>query len=338
MGYQKESPVLKQWVALGLLAGVMMLGFSASATASAAAEVLDRIVAVVNEEIILLSELNERMAPYAQRVREQGFDLDREKQMLGQLREEMINRLVDEKLTDQEIARNDIQLDEAAVDRTIERIKAANKFSDEDLRRQLALEQMTMEEYRDSIREQVLRTQLVNYEVKSRIVITDQEIQDYYDNHPELYGGEVYFHLKNILLRVPQFASESEKQALVEQMQAIRAQITAGESFSDLARAHSQGPSAQEGGDIGEFAKETLSPQIRTALEGLAPGQATDVLDTDQGLQLFYLEAINRTEGKPLASVKAEIHQKLFEQVVDQKFLAWLEELRSQSHIKIFVD
>ena len=329
---------MKRYVALGLMTAVMMLGFSASATASAAAEVLDRIVAVVNEEIILMSELNERMAPYAQRVREQGFDLDRETQMLGQLREEMIDRLVDEKLTDQEIARNDIQLDEAAVDRTIDRIKTANNFSDEELQRYLASEQMTMEAYRDSIREQVLRTQLVNYQVKSKIVITDQEIQAYYDNHPDIYGGRVHYHLKNILMRVPDFASEQEKQAILDQMQAIRSQVAAGEAFEDLARAHSQGPTAQEGGNIGEFAKQTLSPQIQTALEGLSPGQVTDVLDTDQGWQLFYVEAINRSEGTPLASVKDEIHQKLFEQVVDQKFMAWLEELRSQSHIKIIVD
>lgn len=329
---------MKRYVALGLLTGVMMLGFSASATASAAAEVLDRIVAVVNEEIILLSELNERMAPYAQRVREQGFDLDRENQMLRQLRAEMIDRLVDEKLTDQEIARNDIELDDAAVDRAIEQIKTANNLSDEELQRYLASEQMTMQAYRDSVREQVLRTQLVNYQVKSKIVITDQEIQAYYDNHPEVYGGKVYYHLKNILMRAPRFASEAEKQAVFDQMQAIRSQVTAGGPFEDLARTHSQGPSAEDGGDIGKFAKETLSPQIQAALEGLTPGQVTDVLDTDQGLQLFYLDAVNRTEGTPLASVKAEIHQKLFEQVVDQKFVAWLEELRSQSHIKINVD
>jgi peptidyl-prolyl cis-trans isomerase SurA len=108
------------------LIGVLMLFFTATATASAASEVLDRIVAVVNEDIILLSELKERMAPYAQRIRQQGFDLDKERQMLFKVREEMLNRLVDEKLTDQEIKRNDIQVDEAEIDSTIERIKAAN--------------------------------------------------------------------------------------------------------------------------------------------------------------------------------------------------------------------
>jgi peptidyl-prolyl cis-trans isomerase SurA len=67
----------------------------------------------------------------------------------------------------------------------------------------------------------------------------------------------------------------------------------------------------------------------------LTPGQATAVVATDQGFQLFYVEAIHQTEGKPLESVREEIHQKLFAEVVDKKFLSWLEDLRSQSHIKI---
>ena len=191
---------LKRFIALGLLIGLSTLLSSAAATASAAAEVLDRIVAVVNEDIILQSELNERMEPYVKRVREQGFDMDREQIMLITLREDIINKLVDEKLTDQEILRNDIQVSEAAVDNMIANIKSANNYTDADLERFLEREQMSLEEYRETIREQVLRTKLVNYQVKSNIVITEEEIQSYYDSHPEMYGGEARYHLKNILM------------------------------------------------------------------------------------------------------------------------------------------
>jgi peptidyl-prolyl cis-trans isomerase SurA len=318
-----------------MLIGVWVLVFTATATASAASEVLDRIVAVVNEDIILLSELEERMGPYAQRIRQQGFDLDKERQMLFTVRDEMLNRLVDEKLTDQEIKRYDIQVDEAEIDSTIERIKAANTFTDEDLRRFLEQDQMTMEQYRENIKEQVLRTRLVNYQVKSKIVITEEEIRAYYDSHPEVYGGTLRYHLRNILMRVPEFATDAEKQTIREQMQQIRLRIEAGQSFADLARTYSQSPAAVNGGDIGEFAKETLSPKIQAALDELTPGQATAVVDTDQGFQLFYVEAVDRTEGKPLESVREEIHQKLFAEVVDKKFLSWLEDLRSRSSIKI---
>ena len=306
-----------------------------AAGASTAAEVIDRIVAVVNEDIILLTELNERVEPYAQRIRRQAFDLEREREMIFQVRTEMLNRLVDEKLTDQEIRRLDIQVDEAQIDAAIEQIKNANSFTDEDLRGFLEREQMTMETYRSQIKEQILRTRLVNYQVKSKIVITDEDIRAYYDAHPENYGGKLRYHLRNILMRVPDFATDAEKQAIHDQMAALRSAIDEGASFADLARANSQSPAAADGGDIGEFDKASLSPQIQAALEGLAPGQTTPVLDTDQGFQLFYLEAINRTEGKPLESVREEIRQKLFNEVVDKKFLSWLDDLRSRSHIKI---
>jgi len=186
-----------------------MLIFTATATASAASELLDRIVAVVNEDIILLTELNDRMRPYVQRIRQQGFDADQERKMLFKVREEMLNRLVDEKLTDQEIRRNDIQVDDSEIDRTIERIKQSNYFTDEDLRQYLEREQLTMQEYRAQIKEQVQRTRLVNYQVKSKIVITEEEIQAYYDSHPEEYGGKVSYHLRNILMRVPEYSTDA---------------------------------------------------------------------------------------------------------------------------------
>jgi peptidyl-prolyl cis-trans isomerase SurA len=326
---------LKWNIKLGGLTGMLLLLFAATATASAATEVIDRIVAVVNEDIILLSELNQRMRPYVQEVRKQGFDLDRERKMLFKVREEMLNRLVDEKLTDQEIKRNGIQVDESEIDSTIERIKKSNYFTDEDLRRFLEQQEMTMEQYRKQIKEQFLRSRLVTYEVKSKIVITDEEIQAYYDSHPELYSGEISYRLRNILMRVPEYATDSEKQAVHERMQQLKSQIEAGASFADLATAHSQSPTAADGGYVGEFKRDMLSPQILAALDGLAAGQTTDVLDTELGLQLFYLDAINRSEGKSLDTVRAEIQQKLYTEVVDKKFVSWLEDLRSQSHIKI---
>jgi len=326
---------LKRNLSMDALIGILMLVVTATATASAASEVLDRIVAVVNEDIILLSELRERMAPYAQRIHRQGLDPDNERKTLFKVREEILNRLVDEKLTDQEIQRNEIQVDSAEIDSTIERIKTSNSFTDEDLRGFLAQEQITMEQYRDRIKEQVLRTRLVNFQVKSKVVITEEEIRAYYDDHPELFGGKIRYHLSNILLRVPDFSTDAEETALRGRMRQLRSRIEAGEAFADLAQIYSQSPSAADGGDIGEFETESLSPQIQAALDGLKPGQTTATLETDQGLQLFYVEAINRGEGTPLERVRDEIHHKLFTELVDDKFLSWLEDLRGQSHIKI---
>jgi peptidyl-prolyl cis-trans isomerase SurA len=314
-----------------IVAGLLLLVFTGSATA----EVVDRIVAVVNQDIILMSELRDRMQPYTQRILQQNLDKDKQREVLFKVRKEILDRLVDEKLTDQEIKREKIQVDEAEIDQTIERIKAANYFTDEDLRQHLQQDHMTMKQYRDKVKEQILRARLLNYEVKSRIVVTEQDINAYYKSHPELYGGKISYHLRNILMKVPDYATDAQKQAIQEQMQNVRSQIKDEASFTKLAQTYSQSPTAAEGGDIGEFEEDTLSPQIQAALNGLKAGQTSAVLDTDQGFQIFYVQAIKRSNAKPLKSVKDEIHQKLFNQIVDKKFVSWLDDLRSKSHIKI---
>jgi peptidyl-prolyl cis-trans isomerase SurA len=315
----------------GIVVGLLLLVFAGSATA----EVVDRIVAVVNQDIILLSELRNLMEPYTQRILQENLDPKQQREMLFKVRKQLLDRLVDEKLTDQEIKRDKIKVDNGEIDRTIERIKAANYFTDEDLRRYLQQQHMTMQQYRDKIKEQIQRARLVNYEVKSRIVVTEQDIKDYYKSHPALYGGKISYHLRNILMRVPVDATDAQKQSIREKMQKLRSQIKDQASFADLARTYSQSPAAAEGGDIGEFKQDTLSPQIQAALKGLKPGQTSAVLDTDQGFQLFYVQAIKRSRGKPLKTVRDEIHQKLFNQIVNKKFVSWLQDLRNKSHIRI---
>ena len=326
---------MKRFCRVTTLFVFVTLALNTAAGATAGTDVVDRIVAVVNEDIILLSELNSRMAPYVQRIHAQGFDAEKERKTLFSVRTDVLNRMIDEKLTDQEIQRNDIKIDDADIDATIERIKSANSFTDEDLRGFLEREGMTMAAYRDKIREQVLRSRLVNYEVKSKIVITEEEIRDYYDKHPELYAGTRRYHLRNILIRAPYGASDAERESVAQTMESIRTQFAEGKDFAELARTYSQSPTAENGGDLGEFDRDTLSPQIQAALEGIGSGQITPVLDTDQGFQLFFVEAVSHSDGKSLESVRDEIHQKLYNDVVDKKFLSWLGELRSRSHIKV---
>ena len=129
-----------------------------------------------------------------------------------------------------------------------------------------------MDQYRDKIREQVLRSRLVNYEVKSKIVITDEEIQSYYDSHPEIYGGKTRYHLRNILMMVPENPTDEEKETVKARMQILRTRIQQGESFAELAKAFSQSPTAGDGGDLGEFEMGTLAPPHSGRHRGVGAG------------------------------------------------------------------
>ncbi len=299
------------------------------------AEVVDRIVAVVNDDIITLFELNRSFEPYAEKVRALGYQIDKERKMLFKVREDMLSRLIDQKIKDQEIKRFNITISEKEIDQTIERIKEANFYTDEDLRAALANDGLTMEEYREQIKEQILRTKLVNLEIKSKIVITEDDIKFYYENHQDKYGGKKKYHLRNIIMKVSPFADEKEKLGIKTNMDAILDKLNEGQSFETLAMTYSESSLAAEGGDLGLFGLDELSLQLQDTIKEMKTGEFTPVLDTDQGYQIFFIQEIVNMPGKSLEEVLPKIEKILYNEILEKKFLSWLEDLRKQSVIKI---
>jgi peptidyl-prolyl cis-trans isomerase SurA len=300
-----------------------------------AAKYVDRIVAVVNDDIITLSELNSALEPYETQIRARSYTPEQERKMLFKVREEILNQLVEQKLTDQQIKKANINISETEIDHAIERIKEARFYTDEELRRALKEQSLSLEELRNRLKDQILRTKLMNREVKSKIVITHEDIVAYYKSHPEVYGGEKKYHLRNIIMRFPAMASTDAKRSVQERMAAILQKLKNGESFETLARQFSESPVASEGGDLGTFELNALALPIQVAIKDLNPTEFTDVLETDQGYQIFYLENIINSPGKPLEEVSGEIREKLFNDIVNKKFRLWLEDLRLRSHIKL---
>ncbi|QTA87967.1 Chaperone SurA N-terminal domain-containing protein [Desulfonema magnum] len=302
---------------------------------SGKAELVDRIVAIVNDDIISLSELNEMFEPYAENIKSRGLSSEEERAALFKVREDILSHLIDQKLTDQETKRFGISVKEKEIDKTIERIKESNFYTDEDLRKGLARQNLTMEEYRERIREQILRSKLVNMEIRSRIVITKEDIKSYYDSHSEIYQGEKKYHLRHILLEIPSLADETGKLEIKEKADAMLEKIKTGEPFENMARKYSQSSAAAKGGDLGMFGHDVLSPQLRETLKGMKAGEVTPVLDTDLGYQIFLVQEIRDARAKSLEEASPEIQEKLYKEIVDKKFQSWLESLRKRSHIKI---
>ena len=298
-------------------------------------EIIDRIVAIVNDDIITLFELNRSFQPYAERIGGLGYASGKESKMLFTAREEILNKLIDEKIKDQEIKRFNIKVDEKEIDQTIERIKEVNYYTDEELRAALAGEGLAMEEYRERLKEQMLRSKLVNREIKSKIVITKEDLKSYYDSHSAKYGGEKKYHLQNIIIQVSPLADQAEKQQIKKKMEVVLEKLKDGEPFENMVVSYSESPLASKGGDLGFFSLDQLSPNLREAIKGLEAGELTPVLDTDQGYQIFLVQEVIQTPAKPLEEVAPEIENILFNEIVNTKFQSWLEELRKRSTIQI---
>ncbi len=315
-----------------VVAALLLLGAPQTAIPVAAQEkvLVNRIVAEVNDDIITLYELNQAAAPFIRRVRSMGRVLEEERKLLYEVREQTLNQLIEEKLTDQEIRRYNITVSAEAIDNAVEEIKKRSLMTDQQLRATLQKEGLTMDDYREQVKNKILRSRLVNRQVKSKIVITDEDIKAAYEKNKAAYGGDTYVRLRQIIV------APSEGALPVQQrMETVLLKLDEGVAFADVAREFSDGPTADDGGLLGEFKVDDLSNQIRAALKGLKPGDHSSIMETDRGLQLFYIDDIKVVAGKSLEEAAPEIEDKLYDQIVNRKFSEWLSELRERSHIKI---
>jgi peptidyl-prolyl cis-trans isomerase SurA len=330
--FKKTLSLLLYWI---ILAAFLFISQMSLMHEVQGAQIVDRIVAVVNDEIISLYELNKLAKPYTAKIRAARYSYEQERKMLFQVKAELLNELINQKLADQQLKRHNITVDETEIDKLIERIKEGAFLTDEEMRAKLASQGLTMEEFRKRTKEQLLRRKLLNIEIRSKIVITQDDIKTYYENHIDEYAGEKKYHLRNIIMAIPSGAGEAEKLAIYKIMESILTELEQGKDFASMAKMYSQSSLASEGGDLGFFRLRELSPVLRAEIANLKIGEFTPVLDTEMGYQILFVEEISETPGKSLEDATPEIRDKLYSEIVDKKYRLWLEELRSRSHIKI---
>ena len=171
--------------------------------------------------------------------------------------------------------------------------------------------------------------------MRSKIVITDQDIKEYYDQHAEEYAYEKKYHLRNFYIRLSSFATDADRQEALRQMETVRAELKAGKPIDELAKSALQPNALVESDDMGLFKIEDLSTQLRETIRDMKPGDITPVIEAPFGYQVLMLEEVVDTAGKTQAEAAAEIEDKLFNQIVDQKYQSWLQDLKDRAHIKI---
>ena len=330
--FKKITTLLYLYFRRGIAFCFAILLFNSQA---ADAVVVDRIVAIVNDDLITLFDLNQNFKPYEANIKALGYSPEKERETLYKLRSDLLNKLIEEKLADQAIKRNNIEVSEQEIDTAMERLKDSRSITDDELRAGLAQQGLTLEEYRKNLKNQLLRNKLVNREIKSKIVITQDEINVYYEEHPEKFAGEGKYHLWNIFVRTSEFADESTKRLALEKMEAVLTQLKQGQSFESLVNDDPDSPMDPKGADLGLYKLDELSEELQKAVKGMKAGEFSPILKTDLGYQIIFVQKVVDAESKSLAAVKSEIQEILYNEAVDNRFQKWLKNLRERSHIKI---
>jgi peptidyl-prolyl cis-trans isomerase SurA len=309
--------------------------FAPRESGGAEAAVVDRIVAVVNEDIITLYDIENMLRPLAQNIKSQGFSPEREHQAFARLRSEMLDNLINAKLTEQEVKRYNISVNEEEIDTYIRQIQQKQSITVEGLQAMLAQQGMSMEEYRKEVKAQLQRTRLVNREVRSRVIITQAEIKDYYEKNKAKYGGGTRFHLWNLFVKLPPNATAADQQSAQDLLNEARGELQKGRSFQDLVRVTAAGTQGIQGSDLGLYRIEELTPQLRDVVKDLKADQYSGIVESEFGYQIVYVETIHTIPAMPMEQVESEIQDILFRQYVDSRFTTWLSDLRKRSHIRI---
>jgi len=312
--------------------------------APAWSEVVDRVVAEVNNDVITLSEVEETGKPIFRQIALEVPAQDRLK-AIEQVRADILTNLIDKTLIKQEAEKQGIMVSEDELEQAFDQVLRTNNLSAEDFLRQLEQNGIDEAQYRDNLKTQIYQNKLLNRDVRSKIVITEEAILDYYDTTYTRQIPEGGYYLLQIGIGWGESEGrdldpaelEQAQQEALQRAERVHKLALSGNDFRDLARKFSDLPSAAEGGDIGVFEEDEMASYMRNGVTSLKPGEVSRILETPVGYQFFKL--LSSKEGgivmqAPYGEVKEEIRERMYSEALKNEFEAWINEIRDNAYIK----
>ncbi len=284
-----------------LLAFLTFLSSSGAFAAASVPRLLDRIVAVVNNEAITQYDLNDRVKLTTQQLKHQGTPLPPREVLEKQL----LERLITDRIQLQFAKETGVRVDDAQLDKTLQRIAQQNNLSLEAFRATLEKDGVSFAQFREEIRNEVILERLREREVDNKTSVTESEIDNHLSTRATQLGGEEEFNLAHILIRVPEQASpEQVKEKLARAELALNA-LKAQANFGQIAATYSDAPDAMQGGQLGWRTGSRLPALFTEAIQKLQPGDNTAILRSPNGFHI--LKLLDR-RGKDTPMIVQQTH------------------------------
>jgi len=319
--------LIKTWL-LVALAGALLFPPALSA------EIVDRIVAVVNGEAITLSEWDAAFESVKERI-DKGYQGQNKEQIMAEARQATLERLINSKLMELESRKAGLTVKDEEINAAIRDMVAQKKVSLEELNRSLAQQGVTLAQYKEGMKETMTRQRLIRREIGSKITITDEEIGSYYEAHRQEYEGTEAVRVRLIFLPLPKGADDAARQRVRDEVGSLLDRIRNGEPFEAMAYRFTKGPAAEQGGDIGFVERGSLAPEVDREVFRLKPGEVSGVIEAAGGLYLLKVVDQRGAGLKPLAAVRDEIRSRIEEEKMNRKFEEWITDLRKGALIEI---
>lgn len=292
---------------------------------AASADVIERVVATVNNQAIFLSDLRKRAVPFLPKVADAGTETERMSR-LKELYEELLTYLIDEQLIRQLASSSGIRVTDADVDNAIENLRLQNNMTEEQFQQALDAQGFTQAQYRQDLKRQLIRLKVMNERVRSRVNVTEEEVRARYEQRARGEGNELRFRVSHLVLPVGDGASAIQVAAKRQEAQSLRASLTP-ENFD--ARAVRMG-----GGDLGWISEGDLPKELERALLPLEAGEISDPVMGSKGFHIFFLR--DRQVGTDFPTYE-EMKQELYREMLDAAMLRqekiFLDEIRTKAVI-----
>lgn len=292
---------------------------------SASADVVERVVATVNNEAIFLSDLRKRAVPFLPQVAEASTETERMAR-LKELYEELLTFLVDEQLIRQLASSGGIRATDADVDNAIENLRLQNNMTEEEFNEALASQGLSQGQYRQDLKRQLIRLKVMNERVRSRVNVTEEQVRSRYEQRARAEGSELRFHVSHVVVPVAEGASAIQVAAKRQEAETLRASLTP-ENFN--ARAPQLG-----GGDLGWLTQGDLPEELERALLPLNAGEISSPVRGSSGFHIFFLQDRQVGAGFPsYDEMKQELYREMLDAAMTRQETIFLDEMRRKAVI-----
>ncbi|MCA9663997.1 MAG: peptidylprolyl isomerase [Myxococcales bacterium] len=298
---------------------------------------VERIVGIVNDQILLLSQLNERLQPMIPRL-QQIQDLTARQQKLAELRRQALEQMVDEKLIAQQALKLKLKVTDNELERAIKDVMKRNSLTKAQLEQALQREGKSLYAYKHQLlAPQLLRLKVLNVTVRSRVSVSEDEIKAQYQKNLRALGVDAKVNARHIFVEVPSNAGEAvvaKRRALAKKLYQMATKK--GADFAALAKQHSQDPVTRaQGGDLGWFGRGTLPTDIEDVVFKMKKGEIRGPLRGGRGFHVIQVVDTRASSARPYKEVRRQLRGQIYGRKLEKATKAWLREVRKKAHIVI---
>lgn len=298
-------------------------------------ELLDRVVAVVNDEVITQAELDTFLRPIYEQYSKEYSGAELMKAM-NEVRQKILSQMIEDKLVYQEAVQMGIEVKDEDVEKEFQAFKAKME-KPEALDEMLEREGLTMKALRERLKKQAMVRQLQDREIRSKVIVSPTEVEDFFKNNPDKFKTKERVRVKSLTIKKSEEAREKglTDEKAKQKAELLEQKIRLYRNFDQVVKDFSEDSHAKQEG-LGEWIdRGAMIESVDDVIFKTPVGQVTGVVETPIGYHIFRIEAKESEKVRTFEEMKDQISGYLFQQKSNERFKAWMEEVRKAAYISI---